>query len=92
MKVKALVLASLLAISSSATAGDTLFGSMGDAVMKLRGMTDEVIPTTTMSLEAKGGNFRMYFFTPPDNPKLTCFMAAGTQKGGAACYPKAQSK
>lgn len=77
-------------VAPTAHAGDTLFGSLGDLAVKARGAMAETIPSQMSAVEAAGGNFRVYFFTPPDNQALTCFIAAGTQKGGAACYPKAR--
>lgn len=76
--------------ATEAQAGDTLFGSLGDAAMKIRNAGRTAHPTEVKALEADGGNFRMYVFTAPGNKDVECLMIAGTQKGGAACYPKGQ--
>ena len=66
---------------------DSLFGVAGDAVLKLKNLTRTTIDTEAYAIEADGGNFRAYFFTPPGNPNWRCFVTAGTQNGGPACYP-----
>jgi hypothetical protein len=45
-------------------------------------------PTTTYSVEAAGWNLRVYEWTPEHNPGVSCMFAAGSEKGGVACYPK----
>lgn len=90
---KLIIISTALAIAATATAaqaGDTLFGSLGDAVVKARNAVRTAHPTEVKALEADGGNFRMYVFTAPGNKDVECLMIAGTQKGGAACYPKGQ--
>lgn len=42
-----------------------------------------------IKISAAGSDLRGYFFTPPGNPAYECVFIAGSQKGGAACYPKA---
>ena len=78
----------MLVLSFNASAGDTLFGSLGDLIVKGKNAFRDTIPTRAQALEADGGNFRLYSWTPDDNRNITCFMVAGTQKGGSACYPK----
>jgi len=91
MKSKIILLTTCIALSPMISyASDTLFGSLGDLVVKGRNALRTSIPTNVQALEADGGNFRLYSWTPSDNKNLTCFMVAGTQKGGAACYPKGQ--
>lgn len=70
--------------------GDTMFGAVGDMAMKGRNAIRDTIPTEVVALEADGGNYRMYMFDAPMNDAWHCLKIAGTQKGGAACYPKAQ--
>jgi hypothetical protein len=89
MKKSILAVALAVAVSGSALAGDTLFGSLGDLAMKAKNSFRESIPTKVQALEADGGNFRLYSWTPDDNPNITCWVAAGTQKGAGGCYPKA---
>jgi hypothetical protein len=91
-KLTKVVVAGILALglSTSALAGDTMFGSLGDMVSKGRNAMRTAIPTKVQALEADGGNFRLYSWTPDDNPNITCWVAAGTQKGAGGCYPKAK--
>lgn len=88
--MKKLIAAIVLAFATitPAHAGDTLFGSIGDAVMKGRNALRDTIPTTVKALESDGGNFRYYEWTAPQNRNIICWTAAGTQKGAGGCYPK----
>ena len=92
MKKILLAAAVMVAISTPTLAGDTLFGGIGDLVMKGRNAMRDTVPTTVQALEADGGNLRLYSWTPSDNPSITCWFAAGTQKGGGGCYPKGTSR
>jgi len=85
-----LIVTALMATMTTANAGDTVFGGLGDLVMKGRNAMRTSIPTQVFALEADGGNFRFYEFDAPRNPRWSCFVVAGTQKGGPACYPKAK--
>ncbi|QKQ24724.1 hypothetical protein HUE58_06480 [Candidatus Ruthia endofausta] len=45
-----------------------------------------VTPTSEYLIETPGWNIRVYEWTPADNPNTRCLFAAGSQKGGVACY------
>jgi len=48
----------------------------------------ENVKAEVLVLETDGNNMRLYVFTAPFNKDYICIFTAGTQKGGAACYPK----
>lgn len=43
-------------------------------------------PSATYLVETAGWNIRVYEWIPKDNPNVRCMFAAGSQKGGVACY------
>ncbi|NYT52550.1 MAG: hypothetical protein H0A74_03135 [Candidatus Vesicomyosocius endoextente] len=45
-----------------------------------------VTPTSEYLIETSGWNIRVYEWIPTDNPNTRCLFAAGSQKGGVACY------
>ena len=49
----------MLVLSFNASAGDTLFGSLGDLIVKGKNAFRDTIPTRAQALEADGGNFRL---------------------------------
>lgn len=49
---------------------------------------NKTLPTKTYNIEASGWDVRVITWTPPDAPNVSCVFAAGSKKGGVACYPK----
>ena len=45
-----------------------------------------VKPSSEYLIETAGWNIRVYEWIPADNPNIRCMFAAGSQKGGVACY------
>ncbi len=45
-----------------------------------------VKPSAEYLIETAGWNIRVYEWIPADNPNARCMFAAGSQKGGVACY------
>jgi len=45
-----------------------------------------VKPSSEYLIETAGWNIRVYEWIPADNPNARCMFAAGSQKGGVACY------
>jgi len=45
-----------------------------------------VKPSSEYLIETAGWNIRVYEWIPADNPNTRCMFAAGSQKGGVACY------
>ena len=43
-------------------------------------------PSAEYLIETAGWNIRVYEWIPQDNPNVRCMFAAGSQKGGVACY------
>lgn len=75
-------------ISTSAFAGDTIFGAWGDAALKAKNLFRSTIETEATSLETDGSNARLYVYDAPGNKYYTCHFVAASQKGGVSCYPK----
>lgn len=48
--------------------------------------TKTVDPSAEYLIETAGWNIRVYEWIPADNPNVRCMFAAGSQKGGVACY------
>jgi hypothetical protein len=48
--------------------------------------TETVKPSSEYLIETAGWNIRVYEWIPADNPNARCMFAAGSQKGGVACY------
>ncbi len=47
---------------------------------------ETVKPSSEYLIETAGWNIRVYEWIPADNPNVRCMFAAGSQKGGVACY------
>ncbi|CAC9590753.1 hypothetical protein [uncultured Gammaproteobacteria bacterium] len=47
---------------------------------------ETVKPSAEYLIETAGWNIRVYEWIPADNPNVRCMFAAGSQKGGVACY------
>jgi len=45
-----------------------------------------VKPSSEYLIETAGWNIRVYEWIPADNPNVRCMFAAGSKKGGVACY------
>ena len=43
-------------------------------------------PSSEYLIETAGWNIRVYEWIPADNPNTRCMFAAGSKKGGVACY------
>jgi len=43
-------------------------------------------PSSEYLIETAGWNIRVYEWIPADNPNIRCMFAAGSKKGGVACY------
>jgi hypothetical protein len=43
-------------------------------------------PSSEYLIETAGWNIRVYEWIPADNPNTRCMFAAGSEKGGVACY------
>lgn len=74
-----------------ASAAGSMFGALGDAVIKGKNMFRGAIPTEASALEADGANFRYYEWIAPRNPRVICWGAAGTDKGFGGCYKRLPS-
>lgn len=48
--------------------------------------TQTIKPSSEYLIETAGWNIRVYEWIPADNPNTRCMFAAGSQKGGVACY------
>jgi hypothetical protein len=48
--------------------------------------TETIKPSSEYLIETAGWNIRVYEWIPADNPNARCMFAAGSQKGGVACY------
>lgn len=48
--------------------------------------TQTVKPSSEYLIETAGWNIRVYEWIPADNPNVRCMFAAGSKKGGVACY------
>tara|TARA_Y100000310_G_scaffold338627_1_gene428786 strand:+ start:5348 stop:5635 length:288 start_codon:yes stop_codon:yes gene_type:complete len=51
---------------------------------KAQSLTDQLVPTTSYTIEAKGWNLRAYAWTDPVHG-LECIAVVGTDKGGVSC-------
>jgi hypothetical protein len=78
MKIRLTILATTLLLSISAQAG--LWEKM--TTMGI----ETVKPSAEYLIETAGWNIRVYEWIPADNPNTRCMFAAGSQKGGVACY------
>jgi hypothetical protein len=47
---------------------------------------ETVPPSAEYLVETAGWNLRVYEWIPADSPNTRCVFAAGSQKGGVACY------
>ncbi|MCH9645263.1 MAG: hypothetical protein K0U08_01250 [Proteobacteria bacterium] len=78
MKTKFTILALTLLASLSVQAGLwEKMTTMGAPTIK---------PSSEYLVETAGWNIRVYEWIPADNPNTRCMFAAGSQKGGVACY------
>ncbi len=78
MKIKLIALFALFSLSLAASAG------LWEKVTMMGAET--VKPSTEYLIETAGWNIRVYEWIPADNPNTRCMFAAGSQKGGVACY------
>ena len=78
MKLNLIVFISALVLSVSAQAG------LWEKVTTMGAQT--VKPSSEYLIETAGWNIRVYEWIPADNPNARCMFAAGSQKGGVACY------
>lgn len=78
MKTKLASLLTTLVISTASQAGLwEKMTTMGAETVK---------PSSEYLIETAGWNIRVYEWIPADNPNARCMFAAGSQKGGVACY------
>jgi hypothetical protein len=78
MKIKLITLLIALVVSLSVQAGLwEKMTTMGAPTVK---------PSSVYLIETAGWNIRVYEWIPADNPNTRCMFAAGSQKGGVACY------
>jgi len=78
MKNKLITLITVFLLSLSAQAGLwEKMTTMGTTTVK---------PSSEYLIETAGWNIRVYEWIPADNPNARCMFAAGSQKGGVACY------
>jgi len=78
MKNKLIALITVFLLSLSAQAGLwEKMTTMGTTTVK---------PSSEYLIETAGWNIRVYEWIPADNPNARCMFAAGSQKGGVACY------
>ncbi len=78
MKTKIVTLLAIAVLSLSAQAG------LWEKVTTMGAKT--VKPSSEYLIETAGWNIRVYEWIPADNPNARCMFAAGSQKGGVACY------
>ena len=78
MKTKLITLLITLITSFSVQAG------LWEKVTTMGAQT--VKPSSEYLIETAGWNIRVYEWIPADNPNARCMFAAGSQKGGVACY------
>ncbi|MDC9727365.1 MAG: hypothetical protein PSN35_05990 [Candidatus Thioglobus sp.] len=76
MKLITLIIAFTLSISAQAGLWEKMT-TMGAQTVK---------PSSEYLIETAGWNIRVYEWIPADNPNVRCMFAAGSQKGGVACY------
>ncbi len=78
MKNKLITLIAVFLLSLSVQAGLwEKMTTMGATTVK---------PSSEYLIETAGWNIRVYEWIPADNPNTRCMFAAGSQKGGVACY------
>ncbi|MCS5590672.1 MAG: hypothetical protein NZ824_11970 [Candidatus Thioglobus sp.] len=78
MKIKLIALITVFLLSLSTQAGLwEKMTTMGATTVK---------PSSEYLIETAGWNIRVYEWIPADNPNARCMFAAGSQKGGVACY------
>jgi hypothetical protein len=78
MRTKIIVLITTFLLSVSAQAG------LWEKMTTMGAQT--VKPSSEYLIETAGWNIRVYEWIPADNPNTRCMFAAGSQKGGVACY------
>ncbi len=78
MKIKLIALFALFSLSLAASAG------LWEKVTMMGAET--LKPSAEYLIETAGWNIRVYEWIPADNPNTRCMFAAGSQKGGVACY------
>jgi len=78
MKIKASAFLITLVVSLSTQAG------LWEKMTTMGAQT--VKPSSEYLIETAGWNIRVYEWIPADNPNIRCMFAAGSQKGGVACY------
>ena len=78
MKLNLIAFVSTLILSTSVQAG------LWEKVTTLG--TETIKPSAEYLIETAGWNIRVYEWIPADNPNARCMFAAGSQKGGVACY------
>tara|TARA_B100001079_G_C16307271_1_gene468372 strand:- start:407 stop:655 length:249 start_codon:yes stop_codon:yes gene_type:complete len=78
MKTKIVTLLAIAVLSLSVQAG------LWEKVTTMGAKT--VKPSSEYLIETAGWNIRVYEWIPADNPNSRCMFAAGSQKGGVACY------
>ena len=76
MKLITLITAFILSISAQAGLWEKMT-TMGAQTVK---------PSSEYLIETAGWNIRVYEWIPADHPNARCMFAAGSQKGGVACY------
>jgi hypothetical protein len=78
MKIKASAFLITLVLSLSTQAG------LWEKMTTMGAQT--VKPSSEYLIETAGWNIRVYEWIPADNPNVRCMFAAGSKKGGVACY------
>jgi len=78
MKIKLITLITVFLLSLSTQAG------LWEKMTTMCATT--VKPSSEYLIETAGWNIRVYEWIPADNPNARCMFAAGSQKGGVACY------
>ena len=78
MRINSIILLSTLLASTLAHA------NLWERVSTMGAPT--VKPSSEYLIETAGWNIRVYEWVPADNPNVRCLFAAGSQKGGVACY------
>jgi len=76
IKLTTLFLVSIVSLSTQAGLWEKMT-TMGAQTVK---------PSSEYLIETAGWNIRVYEWIPADNPNTRCMFAAGSQKGGVACY------
>ena len=78
MRVKLTAFLTMFLLTLSAQAG------LWEKVTTMGAQT--VKPSSEYLIETAGWNIRVYEWIPADNPNIRCMFAAGSKKGGVACY------